>query len=167
MSRIAPSEASLRIDIRPASIEDVPVMDMLLKDLADFLGERGTYCRNPEVLKRYGFGDHRLFNTMLAFSGPEPTGICIYFSEFSTWRGEPGVYIQDLYVVPSLRGSGVGLRLITATRDYARSSWDAAYVRLSADRSNLQAIHFYKRLGFEIDQDNLILKLCPSAAPKE
>jgi len=145
--------------IRATTVADVPAMDILLQGLADFLGQPEAYCRDSNALAQFGFGEDKVFESIIAYSGSQPAGLCVYFPEFSTWRGQPGVYVQDLYVTPALRGSGLGKRLVAHTLDHAVDAWQAGYIRLSADRQNQSAIHFYQRLGFAIDQDNLILKM--------
>lgn len=134
-------------------------MDELLSGLAAFLDEPESYCKDRKALQRYGFGDHRVFHSLIARDADMPVGLTVFFPEFSTWRGQPGVYIQDLYVTPSHRGSGLGRDLVLATLEYARSEWESGYVRLSADHRNVKAIRFYERLGFRVDRENIILKL--------
>ena len=86
------------------------------------------------------------------------TGLVVYFPEFSTWKGRPGVFIQDLYVVPEVRGTGLGRRLLDAVKADA-AGWGAVYVKLTVHGEQPGAVAFYKRLGFQTREDELTLVL--------
>jgi len=75
-----------------------------------------------------------------------PVGMAIYYPDFSTHRGEPGVYIQDIWVEPKTRGHGLGRKLMAAAM--AQQDWGAAYVVLGVSPDNITAAGFYERLGF-------------------
>ena len=63
-------------------------------------------------LRRHGFGPDRRFEALLAFVDDEPAGFALFFPDFSTWRGRPGLFLEDLYVREWARGRGVGRRLM-------------------------------------------------------
>jgi len=137
------------ITIRMATVEDVPVIHRLLSELEATLGAASKIKRRAEDLGKFGFSDEPLFEALVAWSGLEPVGLAVYFREFSTWLGKPGVYVQDLYVAPSQRGTGLGSRLMQAVYDRARG-WSAAYCKLMVHTDNQAAIAFYRRLGFHV-----------------
>ena len=95
---------------------------------------------------------------LLAFEGDEAVGLVVYFFEFSTWRGRPGVYVQDLYVAPRMRGRGLGRDLMDAVGKRSRER-GGNYVKLSVYDGNEQAIGFYRTLGFEVCDDEQVLAL--------
>jgi len=144
--------------IRPAAVGDAPLVYRLLRDLAAALGKADVMTSTEADIARYGFGEQPRFEALLAFSGAETVGLALYFFEFSTWRGRPGVYVQDMYVAPGMRGRGVGRALMDAVIRRSREL-DGRYVKLSVYDGNEAAIAFYRRLGFEVCGDEQVLAL--------
>ncbi|MBZ7925686.1 GNAT family N-acetyltransferase [Ensifer adhaerens] len=95
---------------------------------------------------RFGFGPNAAFHSLLAEADGDLAGLCLFFPIFSTWRGRPGVFVQDLYVEGRFRGLGVGEALL---REVA--AWSSArggdYLRLEVDVDNLPAQRLYERIG--------------------
>ena len=141
---------------RKATSDDAGKIQSLLGDLArqDGAQMRGT----ADALRRYGFGANPMFQAVLAEQAGAVTGLVLFFPEFSTLRGCPGVFVQDLYVAAPARGQGLGRRLL-AQAVAAAQAWDAAYLALMVDRSNTRARVFYDRCGFADrgDYDMLVL----------
>ena len=116
---------------------------MLLR-LSDHDG--GDYPVGPEAaLRTGGFGPRPLFHAVIA-ANPGPLGMVIYYPDFSTHRGEPGVYVQDIYVDPAARGSGIAQQLLAAVMQH--QTWGAEYMTLGVSPANAIANRFYRRLGF-------------------
>ena len=162
--------------IEPGTIDDVDELDRLVGLLADSLGERDGYRSTPRTFRRYGFGERRLFSTLLAWpsvsgfdagarsrksanlegvSETKPRsacGACVYLPDYSTWRARPGVYILDLIVEPDWRRFGVGLELLHQATRRGYDEWDADYVILAVDHANTGAIRFYQRNGFTLSE---------------
>jgi GNAT superfamily N-acetyltransferase len=113
---------------------------------------------SAEALRRFGFGASPMFQAVLAEEAGAVTGLVLFFPEFSTLRGCPGVFVQDLYVAAPARGQGLGRKLLARALD-AGLAWDAAYLALMVDRSNTRARVFYDRCGFvgRGDYDMLVL----------
>ena len=113
---------------------------------------------SAEALRRYGFGASPMFQAVLAEEAGAVTGLVLFFPEFSTLRGCPGVFVQDLFVAAPARGQGLGRKLLALALD-AGLAWDAAYLALMVDRSNPRARVFYDRCGFvdRGDYDMLVL----------
>lgn len=149
--------------IRLAEAGDVDVVDQLLGQLADALGERHAYRSDPATLRRHGFGERRLFRALLAECDATAVGLCTYFPEFSTWRGQAGVYVQDLVVSEATRGDGVGRRMLASAMSDGSLSWGARYLRLAVGVDNQSGIDFYRRLGMVIDDDNRAMILTGDA----
>jgi GNAT superfamily N-acetyltransferase len=148
--------AEPKIELRAARVEDAASVHGLLLELARELRRPEAIRSTVEDIERFGFDAAPRFEAVLAFSGGAAVGLAVFFYEFSTWRGVPGVYIQDLYVAPGLRGHGVGRRLFDAVRSRA-AEWGGQYVKLSVYDGNPRALGFYRRLGFEVRDDEQVL----------
>ncbi|KAF9051580.1 acyl-CoA N-acyltransferase [Panaeolus papilionaceus] len=137
--------------IRPATPDDVGTLLQLILDLATYEKEPESAKATPELLHKNLF-ETPYAHALLAFSGPErapgePVGMALYFFNFSTWTGRPGLYLEDLYVKPEHRSLGVGkaffghLGKIAQEKGCARLDW-------SVLKWNQPSIDFYeKRLG--------------------
>lgn len=139
-----------RIAIRRAVAADAETLADLLAALADEIGYASSNRAGAEALRRHGFGARPLFRALLAERGGAALGAAVYFPEFSTLRGKPGVYLQDIYLRPEARASGLGRRLLAAVLRDAED-WEAAYLRLTAHEGNDAALAFYASLGFQTD----------------
>jgi ribosomal protein S18 acetylase RimI-like enzyme len=146
------------ITIRQAVAADAAMVHRLLKDLAITLGKGEVMTSTAADIERFGFGERPHFEALLAFDGDEAVGLAVYFFEFSTWRGRPGVYVQDMYVAPRMRGRGLGRDLMEAVVRRSRER-GGRYVKLAVYDGNEQAIGFYRSLGFEICDDEQVLAL--------
>lgn len=135
--------------IRPAGDPDVPALSRMLAALSTELGYVSAAADDMAALRHHGFGKRRLFEALIAERGGAPMGVAVYFPEFSTYRRRPGVYLQDLYLEPEMRGSGLGRRLIGAVLREA-ATWEAQYLRLAVHIDN-PALGFYQRIGFRTD----------------
>ena len=134
--------------IRPAFEDDIPEIHSLLAELANATGLARKFVSTEEDLRRYGFSPRPMFEVMLAEQDGRAVGLCLYFYTYSSWRGSPGVYVQDLVVDPDARASGIGRQLMIVTARHARSR-GATHLRLAVDRANEKAIRFYERLGLK------------------
>ena len=136
--------------IRPARPDDVPAILQLIQDLAEYEGARHEARATPEQLEHALFGDAPSVFAHLAEhsgpAGPEVAGFALWFLNFSTWTGRHGIYLEDLYVRPELRGRGYGAALLA---ELARICVDRGYARVqwSVLDWNQPAIDFYRRLG--------------------
>ncbi len=146
------------ISIRRATVEDVAVIHSLLTDLETTLGAGSKVKRTPEDLRQFGFSESPCFEALIAWRGNDAVGLVLFFREFSSWKGAPGVYVQDLYVSPDLRGAGLGSKLMKALFEYTRS-WDVSYCKLTVHEGNEAAIAFYERLGFNMVENEHVLML--------
>lgn len=145
--------------IRTANADDIPDMERLLKGLAETLGDPQPYAVDTRALERYGFGEHPVYQALIAEREGASCGLCVYFPEFSTWRCKPGLYVQDLFVDDDARGQGVGRALLVEAMRRANAAWEAAYLRLAVHVLNRDALEFYKALGFYADPDNRVMLL--------
>ena len=136
------------ISIRKATVEDAGVIHSLLTELEKTLGATQQVKRTLADLEAFGFSGEPCFEALIAWKNATAVGLVLFFKEFSTWRGVPGVYVQDLYVAEDFRGSGLGSMLMKAVFEHTRD-WSAQYCRLSVHTGNETAMAFYKRLGFK------------------
>lgn len=143
--------------IRAATADDAGTMHALLIDLARATGLKGKIHSRPDDLRRLGFRERAAFQALLAERGGTPVGLSLFFYNFSSWRGELGVYVQDLYVAAEERGSGLGRELIAATVNAGKAQ-GATHMRLSVDRSNSSAQAFYRNLGLRLADEELIFQ---------
>lgn len=149
--------------IRAAEADDAPVVLGLLAALAHEIGDAPAFRSTEAVIRRHGFGPGRLFASMLALADASPAGLALYFPTFSTTRGAPGLYIQDLYVAPGARGRGLGRMLLQAACRHAAAAWEATHLTLTVYRDNAAAQGFYRGLGFVLRQGDLPASLDGSA----
>lgn len=134
------------ITTREATAVDVPVLHAMLQALADHDG--GGTVGAPDTLLRYGFGPRPLFRAILAEDAGKPLGMVLFYPDYSTHRGEPGLYVQDIWVEEAARGLGLGKQLLAAAQAVGRADWGSAYVTLGVDPGNANAQAVYAKLGF-------------------
>jgi GNAT superfamily N-acetyltransferase len=132
--------------IRPAQLEDVPIILQLIRDLATSERAPNDVTATEKQLVDVLFGEKPAAEVLLAFEGQSPVGFAVFFYNFSTWLGRPGLYLEDLFVKPEKRGKGYGRALlvhlakIAQRRDCGRMEWAVL-------DWNEPAIKFYRALG--------------------
>jgi GNAT superfamily N-acetyltransferase len=134
------------ITIRPASRDDVPLVLEFIRDLARYERLEHEVAASEAQLREALFGERRYAEVVFACSGGEPVGFALFFHNFSTFKGRPGIYLEDLFVRPEARGRGIGKQLlahlarIAVERDCARLEWAVL-------DWNEPSIGFYRSLG--------------------
>ena len=141
--------------VRLASITDAERIHDMLVGLSRAVGDEDKIVSSPDDIRRHGFGDDPAFHALLAEQDGESVGLSLFFYSYSTWLGRLGVYIQDLYVDSSARGTGVGQQLIAETARIAKRR-GANHLRLSVYHDNTGAQAFYQRIGMRHRDDELI-----------
>jgi GNAT superfamily N-acetyltransferase len=132
--------------IRPADVDDVPIILELIRDLATYERAPGEVVATEEQLVDVLFGERPVAEVLLAFEEKSPVGFAVYFYNFSTWLGRAGLYLEDLFVKPEKRGKGYGRALlvelaqIACNRGCGRMEWAVL-------NWNEPAIKFYRALG--------------------
>ncbi|MDE2050362.1 MAG: GNAT family N-acetyltransferase [Gammaproteobacteria bacterium] len=134
------------ITIRPATRDDVPLVLEFIRELARYerLEQEVSAC--AEELGEALFGERRYAEVVFACSAGEPVGFALFFHNFSTFKGRPGIYLEDLFVRPQARGRGIGKRLLAhlartaVARRCARLEWAVL-------DWNEPSIGFYRSLG--------------------
>lgn len=143
------------ITIRPGFADDCDGVYLMLSGLAIAVGDTDKFVSSVDDLRRHGFGEAPLFDTLIAEQDENVVGMCLYFYTYSTWMGKPGIYIQDLYVDESQRGTGLGRRLLERAAAVGKAR-GANHLRLSVHHSNLSAQQFYVALGMQCRDDEHI-----------
>jgi GNAT superfamily N-acetyltransferase len=132
--------------IRPAQPADVPTIAELIRGLARYEGLAAEVTLTEERLEAALFGARPYAETLIAESEGRAVGLALFFHSFSTFLAQPGIYLEDLFVVESHRAQGIGRALlarlaeIAVERECARLEW-------SVLDWNKDAIGFYERLG--------------------
>jgi len=134
------------ITIRPATREDAPLVLSFIQKLAEYEKLSHECVATVEGLRETLFGPESHARVFLAFQGGQPAGYALYFFSYSTFLARPGIYLEDLFVDPPLRGKGIGKALL---QRLAREVVDRGYGRLewSVLDWNQPAIDFYRAFG--------------------
>src|SRR4030095_6651223 len=99
-------KTSKNFEIRPGRVEDVPIILELIRDLATYERAPNEVTATKDQLLDVLFGERPAAEVLLVFEGKSPVGFAVYFYNFSTWLGRPGLYLEDLFVKPEKRGKG-------------------------------------------------------------
>jgi GNAT superfamily N-acetyltransferase len=132
--------------IERATERDVPLILSLIKALAEYERMAGEVTASEEGLRETLFGPQPSAEVVIAYAGDAPAGFALFFHNYSTFLGKPGLYLEDLFVVPAYRGHGFGkallahLAALAVERGCGRFEW-------SVLDWNEPAIGFYKKLG--------------------
>ena len=132
--------------IRPACLEDVPIILQLIRDLATYERAPEEVIATEEQLVDVLFGKRPAAEVLLAFEGNSPVGFALFFHNFSTWLGRPGLYLEDLFVKPEKRGKGYGRALLVELAKIARDR-GCGRMEWAVLDWNEPAIKFYRTLG--------------------
>jgi len=138
------AEHEFRID--PATERDVPIILKLIKGLAEYERLSHEVVATEEGLRESLFGARRVAEVLIGYAGTEPVGFAVFFHNYSTFLGRPGIYLEDIFVLPEWRRRGLGGRMLgrvaqlAVERGCGRLEW-------SVLDWNEPAINFYKKLG--------------------
>ena len=147
----------MSVACRRATGADVGAIHRLLVQMATEVGR--TVAVTPAILRAQGFGPTPRFRALLAEAEGQAVGLVLCYPEFSSWRGQVGLYVQDLYVQPQARGRGLAHALMAAAWADA-ADWGPEYLTLMVDHRNTAAQDWYARRGFALRErgDLLILQ---------
>jgi len=139
-----PTDAN--IQLRPANPADIPLILDLIRGLAEYERLAHEAVATPADVEAALFGPRPAAEVVIAECDGAPAGFALFFISFSTFLGKPGLYLEDLFVLPEFRGRGIGRRLmvhlaaLAVARGYGRFEW-------SVLDWNTPAIEFYRSLG--------------------
>lgn len=134
------------IEIRRATIDDVPLLLRLIRELAEYEKLSHAATGTEELLRRHLFGQRPSAEAVIGTIDGTPLGFALYFQSFSTFLCKPGIYLEDIYVRPEARGKGLGKALLRAVAQVAVER-DCGRLEWSALDWNEPAIGFYRKLG--------------------
>ena len=143
---------TIPLTIRPSTPADVLTIFSLIQALADYEKLSHTVTGSPEALTEHLFGDRQFAETILAEWDSKPVGFALFFSNYSTFLTKPGLYLEDLFVLPEYRRQGVGKALLSHVAQLAMER-DAGRLEWSVLDWNEPAIAFYQRMGASILPD--------------
>jgi GNAT superfamily N-acetyltransferase len=132
--------------VRPCRPEDVELLASLVRELAEYERLEAFARATPEQFRAHLFGARPFAEAVIAEVDGEPAGFALYFPTFSTFRGQPGLYLEDLFVRPEHRGRGVGKLLFSHAARVA-VAWGCGRLEWSVLDWNAPAIGFYRALG--------------------
>ncbi|TMC97160.1 MAG: GNAT family N-acetyltransferase [Chloroflexi bacterium] len=152
----------MTVSIRPPIQDDVPVIAELIRGLARFEKLEHEVVMTEDLLATALFGERQYAEVLLAEDEGLAVGFALFFHNFSTFLGRPGIYLEDLFVMPEHRSKGIGRLLL------------ASLARLAVERGcgrlewavldwNREAIRFYERLGARPNSDWTIYRLTGEA----
>lgn len=142
------SDKSLSPDfeIREGTLSEIPTILTFIKELAEYEKMSDDVVANEKLLKEHLFGEKKSAEVVIAYYQNKPVGFALYFYNFSTFLGRPGLYLEDLYVRKQMRGNGFGKALlkhlakIATKKKCGRMEWAVL-------NWNEPSIQFYKSLG--------------------
>ena len=146
------------MSVRPAEKRDVGVIMGFIKELAEYEGLAQEVVADELSLERSLFGEHPVAEALIAEFETTPIGFALYFPTFSTFVGRPGLYLEDLYVRPNMRGKGVGTLLLQHVARLARER-GCGRLEWSVLNWNKPAIRFYEALGARAMDDWTVYRL--------
>jgi ribosomal protein S18 acetylase RimI-like enzyme len=141
------------VTIRRANRDDYPTVVRMLLDLAAYAGAPNRPKVTIEVLEADGPSGRDRFRILVADLDGSAIGLCLYTFAFSGWLGKTGVFIEDLYVDPSVRGQGVGQALLKA----ATNLEGAGFLKLEVAQANEKAVAFYRKAGFNLWDGEMLM----------
>ena len=148
----------MTLSIRPGELKDVPLIAELIRGLARYEKLEHEITMTEEKLTAHLFGERRYAETLIAEDGGQPVGFALFFHSFSTFLAQPGLYLEDLFVVPARRGAGIGRALlerlaqVAVNRGCGRLEWAVL-------DWNKDAIRFYERLGAKPNSEWTVYRL--------
>ncbi|RKY53335.1 MAG: GNAT family N-acetyltransferase [Candidatus Neomarinimicrobiota bacterium] len=135
-----------KYEIRPATVGDVSLILSFIRQLAEYEQALNEVVATEYILRESLFGKHPCAEVIIGYFNSVPVSFAVYFYNFSTWLGSPGLYLEDIYVKPEYRHKGfarammIYLAKLAKERNCGRFEW-------SVLNWNKSAIRFYKRIG--------------------
>ena len=144
--------------IRAATAADVPIILELIRALATYERAPNDVTATEDGLSKVLFGEKPAAEVLLAFENEMAVGFAVFFHNFSTWLGRPGLYLEDLFVRPEDRGKGYGRALLIHLAKIARDR-GCGRMEWAVLDWNEPAIQFYRKLGAKPMDDWTVFRL--------
>ena len=146
------------LKLRTAVPADVPLILDYIRELAEYERAPEKVVARAEDLARHLFGERPLAFAVMAEHDGADAGWALWFYNFSTWEGRPGLYLEDLYVRPQFRGHGIGKALLKYLAAVAIENGCARYVWQVLDW-NTPSLEFYKAMGATVLEEWLTCRV--------
>ena len=150
------------LQIRKAQPQDVGTIIKMIRGLAEYERATDAVKATEADLIRDGFGDEPRFHCVIADWEGHPAGFALYFYNYSTWKGRPGIFLEDLFVWPEYRGKGIGKALLLHVAKIAVAENCGRYDWQVLDW-NTPSIEFYEALGAKRRSEWLSMRVDGSA----
>jgi GNAT superfamily N-acetyltransferase len=137
------------LTIRNAAPDDARLILDFIRRLAEYEREPHAVVATEDDLLRDGFGPNPKYRCVIAEWDSRAAGFAFFFYNYSTWRGRPGLYLEDLFVLPEMRGKGIGKALLQHLAQVALQE-NCYGIRWMVLEWNEPALKFYETLGAEI-----------------
>ncbi|MEX0737908.1 MAG: GNAT family N-acetyltransferase [Pseudohongiella sp.] len=148
--------------IRPAVINDVPVILAFVRELAIYEKLLHEVVATEALFTDYLFGDRPVAEVIIAEWEHKPVGFALFFPNFSTFLGRPGIYLEDLFVLTEMRGKGIGKAMLTYLAHLTRQR-QGGRLEWSVLDWNEPAIRFYRSIGAVAMDDWTVQRLTGDA----
>lgn len=145
--------------IRAGRKEDLEAIQYLINQLAIYEKEPNEVETNVNDLMTSGFGPHKIFDFFVAETSQGIKGFALFFWKYSTWKGK-AIYLEDFYVEPEYRGTGMGKQLFESVVQFAHEN-GAKRMEWVVLSWNEPALKFYKKMGTKLDDGWQIGQLFP------
>lgn len=147
-----------RFDIRMATERDTPVVFDFIRELAEYEQLQHNVEATVEDIHEALFGQRPVAEALIAYVDGRPAGFALFFMNFSTFVGKPGLYLEDLYVKPELRGQGCGKAMLVRLARLARERGCGRFEWAVLDW-NTPSIEFYKKLGARLMSEWILCRM--------
>ena len=152
-------------EIRTTTETDLPIILSLIRELAEYEREPAAVVATEAGLREVLFGAKPSAEVLLALEEQEPVGFAVYFHNFSTWLGRPGLYLEDLFVRPEKRGKGYGRALLERLAQVAKER-GCGRMEWAVLDWNEPAIQFYRKLGAQPMDEWTVFRLTKEGIAK-
>jgi GNAT superfamily N-acetyltransferase len=150
------------LQIRRALERDVPVILSFIRQLAEYERLSHEAVMTEESVRHSLFGPHPFAEVLLGYFEDKPVAFAVFFHNFSTFLGRPGMYLEDLFVIPEMRGKGFGRAMLVELARIARER-NCGRFEWAVLNWNEPAIQFYKKLGAVPMRDWTIFRMSGDA----
>ena len=155
----------MSVFIEKATQENIPQIYALMREFAEYENLLEFFETTEERLKRALFGDGKVAEAILAFDGETPIAYAVFFPNFATFRGQRGIYLEDIFITKNFRGKGVGEMILKYIAKLAKSR---GFERIDFQvlEWNTPAVAFYEKFGAVRDDEERHFKFTDEAFQK-
>jgi GNAT superfamily N-acetyltransferase len=155
----------IQFEIKPASIDDVPLLLSLIKELAEYERLSSEVIATEDSLQKTLFTQNSHAEVVIGYLDNKPVSFALFFHNYSTFLGKSGLYLEDLYVKPECRNQGIGKKMLSYLAHLAKSR-NCGRLEWSVLDWNAPAINFYQNLGAKPMDEWTVFRLTGDALDK-